>query len=87
MTTYYDTDFAALDAVRARTVLVGLSPEQTYYAVRDYASGGGVGARVYDKLIGQAARLHGIPAIVSWNVRHLRPLFPDLDVRSPAANA
>lgn len=73
----------ALDTVRARTVLVGLSPEQTYDTVRDYASAGGVGPRVYDKLIGQAAVLHGIPAIISWNVRHMRGLFPELDVRTP----
>ena len=73
----------ALDTVRSRTVLIGLSPEQTYDALRDYASGGGVGPRVYDKLIGQTAVLNGIPAIISWNVRHMRALFPELDIHTP----
>ena len=73
----------ALDSVRAKTVLIGLSAEQTYDAVRDYALLGGVGPRVYDRLIGQAAVLNGIGAIVSWNVRHMSGLFPDLDVRTP----
>jgi len=70
--------------IRSITMLVGLTPAQTYDAVRDYAAEGGIGARVYDKLIGQAAVLHGIGAIVTWNARHMRGLFPDRDVCTPA---
>lgn len=79
-----DRVVSALDTVRAKTVLIGLTPVQTYDAMRDYAADGGIGARVYDKLIGQAAVLRGIPAIVTWNARHMRSLFPELDVRTPA---
>lgn len=74
----------ALDAARAATVLIGLTPAQTYDAMRSYAVGGGIGARVNDYLIGQAAVMHGVPAIVSLNVGHMRSLFPALDVRTPA---
>lgn len=79
-----DEAAAALDVIRSITVLVGLTPAQTFDAVRDYAAHGGIGARVYDKLIGQAAVQHGIAAIVTWNARHMRSLFPALDVRTPA---
>lgn len=75
---------AALDVVRSITVLVGVTPAQTLDAVRDYSAQGGVGPRVYDKLIGQAAVLHGISTIVTWNARHMRSLFAALDVRTPA---
>lgn len=73
----------ALAVIRSITMLVGLTPAQTYDAVRDYAADGGIGARVYDKLIGQTAVLHGIAAIVTWNARHMRGLFPDLKVVTP----
>lgn len=75
---------AALDNIRSITVLLGLTAAQTFDAVRDYASAGGVGPRLCDKLIGQVAVAHGIKAIVSWNVRHMRGLFPELDVRTPS---
>ena len=26
---------------------------------------------------------NGVPAIISWKVRHLRGLFPDLEVQTP----
>ena len=78
-----DEAAVALREVRSITVLVGLTPSQTFDAVLDFARCGGIGARVYDKLIGQAAVLNGIPAIISWNIRHMRSLFPELDVRTP----
>ncbi len=57
--------WAALESLRAVTRLVGLTPSQTFDAVRAFASKGGVGARLYDALIGQAARVHDIPRIVT----------------------
>lgn len=77
--------WAALESVRAVTVLVGLTPAQTFDAIRAYAAGLGVGARLNDKLIGQAAIVHQIPAIVSWNTGHMRGLFPGLAVVAPPA--
>ncbi|MDQ2861548.1 MAG: type II toxin-antitoxin system VapC family toxin [Pseudomonadota bacterium] len=77
----------ALDSVRAATVLVGLTAAQTFDAMRDYARGGGIGARLYDRLIGEAAAMHGIGAIVTWNLRHMRALFPDLTVVTPEGYA
>ena len=77
--------WAALESVRAVTDLVGLTPAQTFDAVRSYAERGGVGARLYDRLIGEAAVINNIPAIVTWNVRHMRGLFPTLRVVTPDA--
>lgn len=69
--------------MRAVTALVGLSAPQSFEAIRGYAQDGGVGARLYDRLIGQAAVAHDIPAIVTWNVRHMRGLFPGVRVVTP----
>ena len=77
--------WAALESVRAVTTLVGLDPPRTLDAIRDYARGGGIGARLYDRLIGEAAVANGIPRIVTWNDRHMRSLFPHLGVTTPAA--
>jgi len=75
--------WATLESVRAVTALVGLTPAQTFDATRSYAEKGGVGARLYDKLIGEAAVAHEIPALVTWNVGHMRSLFPSLIVTTP----
>jgi len=75
--------WAALESVRAVTGLVGLTAAQTFDAIRRYAQGGGIGARLYDRLIGEAAVAHAIPQIVTWNVGHMRSLFPDLGVTTP----
>jgi predicted nucleic acid-binding protein len=75
--------WAALESVRAVTALVGLTAPQTLDAIRSYAKSGGIGARLYDRLIGEAAVAHGIPGIVTWNVGHMRSLFPDLGVMTP----
>ena len=75
--------WAALESVRAITDLVGLTAGQTFEAVRDYAGSGGVGPRLYDRLIGEAAVAGGVPAIVTWNVGHMRGLFPALTVSTP----
>jgi predicted nucleic acid-binding protein len=66
---------------------LGLTPAQTFEATRRYAASGGIGARLYDALIGEAAVLHGIPDIVTWNTGHMRGLFPNLDVLTPEAFA
>jgi hypothetical protein len=75
--------WAALESVRAVTALVGLTAPQTFEAIRAYAGSGGIGARLYDRLIGEAAVAHGIPGIVTWNVGHMRSLFPNLSVSTP----
>ena len=79
--------WGTLESVAAATVLVGLSPAQTFDTVRRYAEDGGIGARLYDRLIGQVAVQYAIPRIITWNVGHMRGLFPSLDVRDPAAAA
>ncbi|WP_375402118.1 type II toxin-antitoxin system VapC family toxin [uncultured Sphingomonas sp.] len=73
----------ALARVKAVTRLVGLTPEQTLDAVRLYAAAGGIGARLYDHLIGQAAVIAGVRVIVTWNTGHLRSLFPRMTVETP----
>lgn len=75
--------WAALESMRAVTQLIGLTPAQTFETVRSYAADGGIGARLYDRMIGETAVAHGIPAIVTWNIGHMRGLFPALDVQTP----
>ena len=75
--------WAALESVRAVTALVGLTAPQSFEAVRRYAQSGGIGARLYDRLIGEAAVAHGIARILTWNVGHMRSLFPNLTVETP----
>jgi len=79
--------WAALASLRAITSLVGLTAAQTFEATGLYAASGGIGPRLYDALIGGAAVVHGIPGIVTWNVGHMRGLFPNLDVLTPEAFA
>lgn len=73
----------ALERVRAVTSLVGLTPSQTFDTVCRYAAAGGIGARLYDALIGQVAVDHGISVIVTWNTRHMAGLFPDVTIVTP----
>lgn len=75
----------ALESVAARCVLVGLTHAQTFDALRQFAAEGGIGPRLYDKLIGQAALLNGLGAIITWNLGHMSSLFPTLDVLDPAS--
>ena len=79
--------WASLASLRAVTGLIGLTPAQTFDATSRYAALGGIGPRLYDALIGEAAALHGIPGIVTWNTGHMRGLFPNLDVLTPEAFA
>lgn len=74
---------AALESVAAQCVLVGLTHGQTFEAIRDFASGGGIGPRLYDKLIGDAAVAGGLKCVVTWNVSHFASLFPQLEVVDP----
>ncbi|WP_439576683.1 type II toxin-antitoxin system VapC family toxin [Elioraea sp.] len=76
--------WAALQSLRAVTALVGLTPAQGFDVVRAYAATDGIGARLYDVLIGQVAVVHGIPLLITWNTRHRTGLFPALTVASPA---
>jgi predicted nucleic acid-binding protein len=75
---------AALESVRAVTILVGLTPAQTFDAVRSFAQDNGIGARLYDRLIGEVAVIHAIPQIFTWNIGHMASLFPTLRVVTPA---
>lgn len=79
-----DEAWAALESIAAITRLIGLTPAQTFDAVRSFAAGGGIGARIYDHLIGQAASMAGVASVITWNTGHLRSLFPDLTVETPS---
>ena len=78
-----DEAWAALESIRAVTALVGLTPAQTFDVVRSYSQGGGIGPRLYDRLIGEAAIFHEIDVIITWNVGHMRSLFPTLTIATP----
>ncbi len=75
--------WAGLERLRAATGLLGITPAETVAAIGTYAASGGIGARLYDALIGQVAVAHGVRTILTWNTRHLAGLFPRLAVRTP----
>ena len=75
--------WAALERVRASTILLDLTGPQTFDAIKSYSQAGGVGARLYDRLIGETAVVHGVSKIVTLNVRHMTSLFPTLTVVTP----
>jgi hypothetical protein len=77
--------WTALQSLRAVTVLLGLTPAQTFDAIGRYAAGGGAGPRLYDRLIGEVAVAHGLAMIVTWNISHMSGLFPGLRVVDPPA--
>ncbi len=79
-----DEAWAAIESVAAITRLVGLSPAQSFDAVRDFAASGHVGARVYDQLIARTARSARADMLVTWNVKHFAGLVEGLEVRTPA---
>lgn len=74
---------AALESVAARCVLVGITHAQTFDAIRDFAAGGRLGPRLYDRLIGEAAVMNGIGCVITWNSSHMASLFPSLEVLNP----
>ena len=74
----------ALGSIATATTLAGLTPAQMFDTVRNYAEQGNIGARLYDRLIGEVAVIYGVPRIITWNVSHMRALFPTLEVIDPA---
>lgn len=76
--------WAAIEGLAAVTRLIGLTHGQTFDALRDYAFEHGIGPRLYDRLIGEAAVRNGIGRIVTWNVKDMRRLFPKLEVQTPS---
>lgn len=78
-----DEAWLAIQALTRGIRTVGLTPLQTLDSVSRYAATGGIGARLYDYLIGQAAVQGGIARIVTWNAGHMRNLFPQLQVLTP----
>lgn len=77
--------WAALESLRAVTDLLGLTAARHFDVVRRFAAGGGIGARLYDALIGEAALAYAIPTLITWNERHMAGLFPALSVVTPRA--
>lgn len=75
--------WAALESVAAVTRLVGLSPAQSFDAVRSFAAAGHIGARLYDHLIARAAQSAGAEMLVTWNVGHFEGVIDGLEVRTP----
>ncbi|MFQ3664500.1 MAG: PIN domain-containing protein [Sphingomonadaceae bacterium] len=73
----------AIGSILKVTTLVGVTPAATIDAVRSYAHQGGIGPRLYDRLIGEAAIHNRIDTIITWNVRHMKALFPELQVQAP----
>ena len=74
---------AVLESVAAKCVLVGLTHAQTFDAIRSFAADGGIGPRLYDKLIGEAGVHNGLSCFITWNGSHMGSLFPSIDVLSP----
>ncbi len=64
--------------------LMALTAGQQQHAIQQFAAAGRTGPLLYDALIGEVARVHAIPMILTWNTRHMAGLFPDLRVLTPA---
>ena len=79
----HEEAWSVIERFRSFTKLVGLTPGETLDAIRAYAAAGGLGPRLYDRLIGETAVRHAIPRIVTWNLAHMRSLFPSLNVTEP----
>lgn len=73
----------ALASVAKVTALIGLTPAQTFDAIRGFAQHNGLGPRLYDRLIGEVAVQHRIEVVVTWNTGHMKSLFPQLMIRTP----
>lgn len=73
----------AIDRLRKRIAPIGLTPTETLDAVQSFAASGGIGPRLYDRLIGEVALRRGISVIVTWNTGHFQSLFPALRVGTP----
>jgi predicted nucleic acid-binding protein len=74
----------AINRLASSLEVLSLSSYQMLDAIRHYAASGGIGPRLYDYLIGYVAVVHAIPSIITWNVKHMAPLFPASDVVTPA---
>ena len=74
---------AALDAASSLARVLALSAPETLDAVRLYAEAEGIGPRLYDHLIGRVAVIYRVSTIITWDVGHVRALFPALDVVAP----
>lgn len=75
--------WAALESVATITRLVGLTPAQSFEAVRQFAAAGHIGARVYDYLIARAAQAAGAKILMTWNIGHFVGLIDGVDARTP----
>lgn len=74
----------AIAQIAARVRLMSLTPDQLLGAIHRYADKKGIGPRLYDALIGEAAAHAGLKRLVTWNISHMRVLFPQLEVMTPA---
>lgn len=63
-------------------VLVLTATEQLE-AIDAFAHAGGIGAGLYDYVIGRVAVHRGIDTIITLNSKHFVPLFPDLTILTP----
>jgi predicted nucleic acid-binding protein len=75
--------WAALESIAGNTLLIGLTPAQNFAAVRDFATAGHIGPRIYDWLIARAAATAGAKVLVTWNIGHFRGLIDGIDVQTP----
>lgn len=73
----------AIGSILRVTTLVGLTPAAKVDAIRQFAGQGGIGPRLYDRLIGEAAIRNRIDTIITWNTRHMTALFPEIRVAAP----
>ncbi len=71
-----------LAGFRDAVTIVALTPAQTIESIDRFADIG-LGARLYDYLIGLTGVLYGAKAIVTFNTGHMRTLFPQVAVQTP----
>jgi predicted nucleic acid-binding protein len=73
-----------VEEVRNRLTLVSLSAEEYFAVIRNAASLGFTGGRIYDSLLLACATKCKAQAVYTWNLKHYQSLAPDLAPRIQA---
>ncbi len=61
-----------------------LSPQTLVDVTSVFALQGFKGPLIYDWFIGQHAVKHEIGTLVTWNIKHMHRLFPEIAVQTPS---
>lgn len=76
-----DQALLILDEIRDRLVIVALTSEEYYSAIKDASVMGVAGGTIYDALLCRCAEKAAAELIYTWNVRHFRQFSEEIAKR------